>query len=103
MTEGQPAHRAPRRVRVVLRSADGHRSFTNITNPPVVSTSTCGGPAHADRQPQFPVGAVSNLFVNQYDSPLPADAQWNGGVHWRCPVIVARRGVNRTSRLQHSQ
>ena len=80
--------------RIVLRGAfglffdrpDGHRSFTNITNPPVVSTSTLQwGQLTQLGNPQFPVGAVPNLFVNQYDSPLPADAQWNGGVQLALP------------------
>jgi hypothetical protein len=76
---------------------DGHRAFTNVTNPPVVSSSTAQwGQLTQISNPQFPVGPVSNLFVTRFHDNVPSDAQWNLGVQvalpWSSSVDVAYVG-----------
>ncbi len=67
---------------------DGHRAFTNVTNPPVVASSTAQwGQLTQISNPQFPVGPVSNLFVTEFHDNIPSDAQWNAGVQVALPWL----------------
>ncbi|MEO7190739.1 MAG: carboxypeptidase regulatory-like domain-containing protein [Vicinamibacterales bacterium] len=82
------------RQRVVIRGSaglffdrpDGNTVFNTIGNPPVATGLTQQWGNLSDlSDTSLSFGPVPTVRVYYYDSKLPSDVQWNGGVQWALP------------------
>ncbi len=65
---------------------DGNVAFNTVANPPVATglTQQWGSLAQLSN-PTLQFGPVPTIQVNQYNSPIPKDVQWNAGVQFALP------------------
>jgi len=69
---------------------DGNSVFSTVGNPPVAtSTQAQWGTLQTLQNTQFKLGPVPIVNSFQYDSKLPKDVQWNGGVQIALPWASA--------------
>jgi hypothetical protein len=80
---------------------DGNSVFSTPGNPPVSGSSTSQWGTLSDLDSsRLSFGPVPTISVYLYDSPLPADMQWNGGVQLALPW-VSRLGVEYVGHHQY--